>query len=965
MQEKSKNTNKGKIQQNKTPVNSTNKKSNVQAKTNKSTTVKKSSTKTKQVSKNTNLYDLQIKISNYISKTFNKSLLKKVKFYDVCYGAIYVYAAILIFRYIYAIYALQDTAITNNVLLNIILTALPFAVWAFSTITDKYHFYDKKKMRLKFITIIGILTMEQPVLLFGRKVLASKVLEIEVTKNMTADMVVTLARVAMLVPFAIVTIIVGSAIMSFYGKDTIIEAIENFKINGYIDLREKIKNKYDLPIFKDLNTGQDRKILEWDRFVHMFINGQSGTGKTSSTIIPAIAHDLNIKVANMEQRHPLLYKMLKGKKAYIKKPVSGKITEYDIYPRKKEYEEEFNKILKDYPDCGITVMAPNNSMNDTIIDLCKARNIRVNVIDPICDYKNKKNVTKKGINNFYIDETLSEDEINDRIVKQAQDFSEVLVATNESAGTSDQYFRDINTTVSTNVAIICMLDAHIKGKQTDMQEVQNCINDFSRLAPKVADIEEYYDIRVSVGTKKKTQKSGADLDDVEEKENYSGKDGGESNPYFNIIQNVKKELINPQNDKMDDQSRGLRNLINKVMMDKKYANIFTSTPENSVNFDKALRNCEVTIINTAIERGSEQSTMLGLTILLNLSLAIKRRPKDKRPYHFVYVDEASQYMHKVYEDMFALFRQYNAAICIAMQSISQIEKQRSTAYLKNVIMGAGTQIVFGRVSAEEMKTYSELAGTVTEESIQKTESTTSMFENNASQSSSERTTNQKKNRVESSDVRNRGFQEVTVFKIKEGAVEPGFIGKCNFLDKEELKPRKVIFYDFNKLADAKGILTLNAKKMIKETKKVIDKGKQNSTILVKDANKKFVQTQEENVDDLQLTDEEVKQILLRKKEEEIKNQKSQASKEKGLTQAAGQKENSSARPQSTVPSKQAQAENQKEVEEVEEEIHISEEELEEAKQRLTIDNLIQGMFEDNPVQEDFDIEDENDGLGEL
>lgn len=910
---------------------------------------------------NTKEIDLEIlweKFEKYISKTFNADLIKDVKFYDACYTGFYLFFFILCFRYFYAIYALQDTVITNNVIINAVFASLPFVIWAFSTITDKYHFYNKKKFRLKLISISAILTLEQPIILLSRKVFVSKILEIEVTKNMTASMVVNLARAAMLIPMIIATVILSGAIISFYEKEYMVESIERFKINKYIDLRKNKQFKYDLPIFKNIKTGAVECILEWDRFVHTFINGQSGTGKTSSTMIPAIVHDLNIKILNQAKRHPLLYKMLVEKKAYIKKPYRGKITEYDIYPRKKEFKEELDEILQDYPDCGITVMAPNSAMNDTIIDACAARNINVNVIDPVRSYRNKKNVRKKGINNFilddkllFIDDTLSEEEVNDRIIKQAQDFSEVLVATNEAAGTSDQYFRDINTSVSTNIAIICMLAARIKGQQSGMKEVQNCINDFSRLAPMVQEIEEYYGINVTVGNSvKKSNSMGATVETVEKNKNASKKNSGENNPYFNIIQNVKKELLNPENDKMDDQSRGLRNLINKVMMDQKYANIFNATPENSINFDEALRKCEVTVINTAIERGSQESTMLGLTILLNLSLAVKRRPKDKRPYHFVYVDEASQYMHVVYEDMYELFRQYNVAITLAMQSISQMEKSKATAYLKNVIMGAGTQIVFGRVSAEEMKIYSELAGTVTEDMVQKTESSTSIFETNASQSYSERTTSQKKNLVESSDVRNREFQEVTVFKIKEGAVEPGFIGKCNFLDKAELKKRKVICYDFDKISENKKVLTKEAKKMVKETKKVAEEGSSKTTILVRDRSRNYTETTEDAVQELALTDEEVKMLLINEKaENELKSRQEQQLKEDRLAAAKGQIDNSKAR------DKHSDNDEAKILEQIKTEITVSEDELETAKEKYTLDNLIKGMFEDDVVKEEIDV----------
>lgn len=265
-------------------------------------------------------------------------------------------------------------------------------------------------------------------------------------------------------------------------------------------------------------------------------------------------------------------------------------------------------------------------------------------------------------------------------------------------------------------------------------------------------------------------------------------------------------------------------------------------------------------------------------------------------------------------------------------------------------MGAGTQIVFGRVSAEEMKIYSELAGTVTEDMVQKTESSTSIFETNASQSYSERTTSQKKNLVESSDVRNREFQEVTVFKIKEGAVEPGFIGKCNFLDKAELKKRKVICYDFDKISENKKVLTKEAKKMVKETKKVAEEGSSKTTILVRDRSRNYTETTEDAVQELALTDEEVKMLLINEKaENELKSRQEQQLKEDCLAAAKGQIDNSKAR------DKHSDNDEAKILEQIKTEITVSEDELETAKEKYTLDNLIKGMFEDDVVKEEIDV----------
>lgn len=847
-------------------ANTTKKTSQTNSKT--SNQVKKVPNATKKSSSNKSAKKTTIKLPNSfeeLKETFLEKCTEKTIHYG--YMVFVTYMIILALAYIRAIVWLHPRIITNNILLIMIFTLFPFALWAYSTKFDRWNFHKIKRGWLYASIISGIATLEQPLILFSwnNPVFSVRtIMKWEVTENMTKNMIVTAARVTVLVPFIIITLIVAVPIKNWITSVELKEALDMWRITHSVDLRKNKSSKYDLNILRDLDTGKYISIHEQDRFVHMFINGQSGTGKTSSTIIPAIFNDLNTKIKNMEARQEVLLQMLKDNEAIITGPYAN-ITEANVRPRPK-YKKKYEELYDKYPDCGITVMAPNNAMNNTIIQGCEARGIHVNVIDPAKEYDSRY-VTKKGIQNFYIPLGLPEEERTIRINDQAKTFSEVMVAANEVDGSGEQYFRDINTSVTTNIAIICMLAANIEGRQTDILEVQRCISDFGELKPLVDVIEDYFDIKV----KQLTKDSNNSQNTAEEAyNNNTSRDNsvnnGKDNPYYITIKFVKNELLGSGKDEMFKQARGLRNLMDKFTLDPRYRKILSAPIEQSVNFDEVLKGNEITLVNTALEFGNQTSTGLGLIFLLNFQTAVLRRPEDLRSNHFIWIDEASQYMHKVYDNMYALFRQYRVSTNLAMQSISQMEKNKSTAYLKNIILGAGTQIVFGRVSAEEQKLYQDLAGVVLEELEQKTQqSSASYFSSNASQSESIRRTSQYANKLEGSHIRNRDFQEVSVYKIKDGRVEQGFLAKCQFLDKKELEKRVVKRVNFAKFAPKnvkKGELRLTseAKSVVDTQKKLFEEAKGKGTIVSSDETKYRRSTPIEQVKDINIPAEEAEKF---------------------------------------------------------------------------------------------------------
>ena len=759
-----------------------------------------------------------------------------------------------IIRYINAIIYVQENISSNNPLYLIAAMILPVLWWAFSTYEDRWNFHNRKEFTLKVVVINFLLVFLMPLWTIIFDLAVIRICKIPAGRNMDTQMILNLCRIVLIGGCGATGAGLYAAFNKITTKQQIKEKIDSFRIQHVIDFRDNKENLYDLVIMKDLKTGKDRIIEEEQRFVQMLVIGSSGTGKTSSTATPAIVCDLNHKMKNALKRHAALQQMVEKGHAEVRLPVAGiedaLIEEaksggfkYDMSAErlvqpKEGYEDEFKAIKKKYPDCGLTVMAPNNSLNDDVVKFAKARSIKVNVIDPDCDYSRLfENVHQLRINPFFVELGLEPMERLIQISGKAQAFSEVIQSVNELKKASDPYFADVNTAVTTNIAIVCMLYANLQNQQTNIEEIQRCIDEFLDLQPKVDFIEKELGMKVRVSQiqNQRGRQSGApemghdlnsgggdddqpgvqvasityikatDESEIPEKykekgmtlEEFNAMRKQEAESYGQTIHFIKQELLGNGYEKMYDQARGLRNMIDKMLLNPHVKNVLSATDEDVVDWDRILANSEVTVINTAISNTKESSTMLGLFNMLNMQLSIYRRPKGNRPDHFLIIDEASQYIHAMYDDMMAYYRQFRVGVTLMFQSLSQMDKNETTKYLKGVVLGAGNHIVFGRASAEDMKLYEALAGIKVEDVVQESRNYDSEFDENHKISHSERVTPTEKAATSATDIRFRDFQEVSVFTQRQGQVLPAFTAKMSFAKPTDFNDCRAEYVDWS------------------------------------------------------------------------------------------------------------------------------------------------------------------------
>lgn len=353
------------------------------------------------------------------------------------------------------------------------------------------------------------------------------------------------------------------------------------------------------------------------------------------------------------------------------------------------------------------------------------------------------------MNPFYLPSSLAGDALHQAIVKRAVIFTDVMLVITDLKGKADSYFTGLNRQMLANLAILVMNTVPVMQKrQATPADLQLLINNFDLLPPYVRKLEE--------------------LDKEHQR-------------YTFILQYIREDLLGKGRLKMEDQSRGTRNIINEFLLMPGSREVYCA--QNSIDFDQILKNGEITVCNYDLASGDSNAIAFGLFFLLSFNNAVLSRPgtESTRTPHFFYVDELPVLIHSSLEKNFSLFRKFQVAMFCAIQTLDQFSKNEITKYLKGVILGCAHILVFGRSSLTDMEAFSAMAGTREELDIQSMVSETALSSDSPSLSYSSRETLTQKNSIEEIDIRMRDFQEITFFTTRDGRPLPPIHAKVDFL----------------------------------------------------------------------------------------------------------------------------------------------------------------------------------------
>lgn len=656
---------------------------------------------------------------------------------------------------------------------------IPFAVWIWSSLCDAFNFHRIKFHLFRYCCLNCIVLLftcyQTAILRFFRVFFFS----LPTSGSLKPEVIVIGFYVlcAGIIVFSFLALYLK--IRSFTKEKLMYRTITRFRLAKLLpDMPWQRRFAYDMCIVRDLNTGKMHRIYEDDRRLHMKGVGSTGGGKTATILTVAFEKDLKRKAKNIDYQKRKIKKLLKKGKVYLTQNFEDIDFNIDyIKPlpslkerERKKIEKKLNKLKYTSKNAGMTVMCPNDAFADELYEKSKAKGLRVNRVDPSLTPEGTHKEEFVGFSPIYVPlvDGEEEDSYMFRVFTAAKLYADVNQAIFELSGKGDPYFTGLNKNLSVTAAVTVIVAYPLlhPGEYATLEHVQQTINDFKRIRPYRDAIIAKYGKKNEIGNPITTP----------------GKVDVGPNLQL-IIDRIDRDFLGPNGEKINEQATGLRNIIDESLMNPRIRKILCA--KKTLNLDRALEKGELTIVNFDISLGSD-STGFGMFFMLSFIQAVLRRPgtlKTRLP-HFFSIDEAPMLFHPRLELSTTLFRQYNVAMLLFMQSLSQYEKNDTTRYLKSVLTGnCAHQIIFGRASREDMEFYEKLSGYKWE--IEESESMreTALSDENTAQQFTHSFELEQSERISTDDVRYREFLECTVFSTKKSTPLPPFLGKTNFLPK--------------------------------------------------------------------------------------------------------------------------------------------------------------------------------------
>lgn len=665
----------------------------------------------------------------------------------------------------------------------------PFLVWIASTHTKiKYWKFERSKIGSLIFCFINLSVLSMQVLFaVCCGIFLPITLLIPPSEFITPGMTSTLLKVLVsCIPFIFAVLVAHFFILLIY-RPEVLAIIMHFKFNRNLDLRgTSVRFAYDARICRHAKTGKIYAIKEAMRKYHMAIVGATGSGKTSTGFLPAIANDLDQLIFNINYQKKKVLKWLKKGKVRLDAPMSDDEFSLSHFSGVNLiYERKLKSLAKKATRCGITVIAPNAGFADDVYELLKNRGLtNINRIDPEHDENGNLKTGYRGLNPLFVKNDLPHDKRMLEIIHKSRTFSDVMQALFEEGGSKNIYFSSLNrqfTSAVCTILIVTMPRLHRKEPTkyprdfVTPEDFYNVMNDFSRIQDFCDEMKVY-------------------LDDYPEDNRY----------YRNILILIQRDMLGSGRDALQEQARGLVIQISDLLANPTVRNLLCC--EDSVDFDEALSESQITLVNYSLALGDSDSRALGLFVFLLLQGAMFRRPVKNRPIHLVFIDEFPVLLHPKFSKAFSIYRQYNGCLHVALQSLSQFKERSETAFMKDVLLSnASTQIIFGRGGTEEMETYEKLGGKVDRLVVQQNISESSLSLENPSLSYGERSGIQKESYITGRDIYNKDFLEATVKTLDEGNPVDMFSAVFDFLTPKQKTGKKLFRVDWSDYCEHSGL----------------------------------------------------------------------------------------------------------------------------------------------------------------
>ncbi|MEG2275080.1 MAG: TraM recognition domain-containing protein [Clostridia bacterium] len=539
----------------------------------------------------------------------------------------------------------------------------------------------------------------------------------------------------------------------------------------------------EVMICRDKDTSIPVIIPEKKRFEATFVQGATGSGKTATVLLPMSAMDLEKKYFFREYSKKTAYGLLKRGAAYVQGPFSNdyinKNFDLKLIKPKKGREDECMEELKNvilgadpetgeisYKNLGIAIVENDGKYISDFTKVAENFDIDVLTVDPM-------NPETLSINPFAIPEPP----------KVASIIADVLKSMNEAdGGKGDQFFTSVTTDAFQNLAMLLkeMYPRLNNGILPTLEDMLELLYNFDKVEEMVEEMKKIPDLVAKYQL----------LINYFERNFYK--------PALNIN---GFEIPGTRGSGRKETERFLYGAITQLSNLLRHPGIKRSLcgRDNNVDFDKTLKEgYVVTACSRKGELGIIQSKAFGMFFILQFQDAVLRRPgnEDSRIPYFLYIDEFPEYINKDTDVMFTLFRKYRCGVTIAIQNLSQLEKQAQYAYYRQTVLAnTRTQIIFGDTVPEDSKYWNEAFGKY---NAQKTEKRYDADDEGYDVTKKVSYKMDDKERFKVHKIAEMGFRTV-IYKTKnlKGSTIFGE-GKTNFLDSKYKNKQPMANYNFEK-----------------------------------------------------------------------------------------------------------------------------------------------------------------------
>lgn len=450
---------------------------------------------------------------------------------------------------------------------------------------------------------------------------------------------------------------------------------------GGIDLSDKKQGHgpytCDIYMFQNSETAEQITMPEVSRYQSLFVCGASGSGKTSLVYEPMIARDLERKFFFREVAKEMGFTALKTGIAVLDKPYDNDYlnTNFNLNMltpstgKEDVYKGYMKKMILDssagitYRNCGITVLSPDREISDDMISVCKNFGLSYNIIDP----SDKNSI---GLNPFVYDD----------INKIAITISSVMKAMVDIS--KYELFKELQVIQAIeNVSILLkeMYPRINEGMLPNLDDMLKMFTNFE-LIEKMCKILEH---------------------DEELKEKYNTQ-----LVYFK--NNFYKDSPNKHN--TETFISVVADILDRLLRIPGVKSILCNR-HNNIDFDKALKNGEITFICTRRgDLGASNHKAFGLFFLISMQNAVLRRPgtEKSRVPNFLYIDEFPDFICKATEPIFTMYRKYKIGTMVSAQNLAQLDVTSNSR--QTILSNCVSKIFTGGGNIEDLEWWSSEFG---------------------------------------------------------------------------------------------------------------------------------------------------------------------------------------------------------------------------------------------------------------